>query len=212
MPAPLLLLFEIVGTVAFAISGAMTGMKKKMDIFGVAILGLTTAVGGGALRDIILGNTPPVMFRDPVYAVIAILTSVILFLPAVQRLILRIHGLYDSLMLLMDSVGLGIFTVVGIRTAYAAVTDPGWFLLLFVGVVTGVGGGILRDVMAGDMPYVFVKHFYACASLLGAVVCILLWTFAGQTVAMAAGAAAVVALRYLAVKYRWSLPKARCYM
>lgn len=212
MPAPLLLLFEIVGTVAFAISGAMTGMKKKMDIFGVAILGLTTAVGGGALRDIILGNTPPVMFRDPVYAVIAILTSVILFLPAVQRLILRIHGLYDSLMLLMDSVGLGIFTVVGIRTAYAAVTDPGWFLLLFVGVVTGVGGGVLRDVMAGDTPYVFVKHFYACASLLGAVVCILLWTLAGQTVAMAAGAAAVVALRYLAVKYRWSLPKARCYM
>lgn len=212
MPAPLLLLFEIVGTVAFAISGAMTGMKKKMDIFGVAILGLTTAVGGGALRDIILGNTPPVMFRNPVYAVIAIVTSVILFLPAVQRLILRIHGLYDSLMLLMDSVGLGIFTVVGIRTAYAAVAEPGWFLLLFVGVVTGVGGGVLRDVMAGDTPYVFVKHFYACASLLGAVVCILLWSLAGQTVAMAAGAAAVVALRYLAVKYRWSLPKARCYM
>ncbi len=212
MPAPLLLLFEIVGTVAFAISGAMTGMKKKMDIFGVAILGLTTAVGGGALRDIILGNTPPVMFQNPIYAVIAIVTSVILFLPAVQRLILRIHGLYDSLMLLMDSVGLGIFTVVGIRTAYAAVAEPGWFLLLFVGVVTGVGGGVLRDVMAGDTPYVFVKHFYACASLLGAVVCILLWTLAGQTIAMAAGAAAVVALRYLAVKYRWSLPKARCYM
>lgn len=212
MPAPLLLLFEIVGTVAFAISGAMTGMKKKMDIFGVAILGLTTAVGGGALRDIILGNTPPVMFRNPVYAVIAIVTSVILFLPAVQRLILRIHGLYDSLMLLMDSVGLGIFTVVGIRTAYAAVAEPGWFLLLFVGVVTGVGGGVLRDIMAGDTPYVFVKHFYACASLLGAVVCILLWSLAGQAVAMAAGAAAVVALRYLAVKYRWSLPKARCYM
>jgi len=212
MPAPLLLLFEIVGTVAFAISGAMTGMKKKMDIFGVAILGLTTAVGGGALRDIILGNTPPVMFRNPIYAVIAIVTSVILFLPAVQRLLLRIHGLYDSLMLLMDSVGLGIFTVVGIRTAYAAVAEPGWFLLLFVGVVTGVGGGVLRDVMAGDTPYVFVKHFYACASLLGAVVCILLWNLAGQTIAMAAGAAAVVALRYLAVKYRWSLPKARCYM
>lgn len=212
MPAPLLLLFEIVGTVAFAISGAMTGIKKKMDIFGVAILGLTTAVGGGALRDIILGNTPPVMFRDPVYAVIAIVTSVILFLPAVQCLILRIHGLYDALMLLMDSVGLGIFTVVGIRTAYAAVADPGWFLLLFVGVITGVGGGVLRDVMAGDMPYVFVKHFYACASLLGAVLCILLWELTGQTVAMAAGAAAVVALRYLAVKYRWSLPKAQCYM
>ena len=212
MPPSLLLLFEIIGTVAFAISGAMTGIKKKMDVFGVAILGLTTAVGGGALRDIILGNTPPVMFQDPVYAVIAIVTSVILFLPAVQRLILRIHGLYDSLMLLMDSVGLGIFTVVGIQTAYAAVEAPGWFLLLFVGVVTGVGGGVLRDVMAGDTPYVFVKHFYACASLLGAVVCILLWTFAGQTVAMAAGAAAVVALRYLAVKYRWSLPKAQCYM
>ena len=212
MSAPLLLLFEIIGTVAFAISGAMTGLRKGMDIFGVAILGLTTAVGGGALRDVILGNTPPVMFRNPVYAVIAIVTAVIVFLPAIQRLLDRIHGLYDRLMLIMDSVGLGVFTVVGIQTAYAVVAEPGWFLLLFVGVITGVGGGVMRDVMAGDMPYVFVKHFYACASLLGAVLCILLWSVAGQTFAMLAGAAAVVALRMLAVKYRWSLPKAKCIM
>lgn len=212
MPAPLLLLLEIIGTVAFSISGAMTGLKKGMDIFGVAILGLTTAVGGGALRDIILGNTPPVMFRDPVYAVIAIVTAVIVFLPFVQRLLDRIHGLYDSLMLIMDSVGLGVFTVVGIQTAYATVAEPGVFLLLFVGVITGVGGGVLRDVMAKDMPYVFVKHFYACASLLGAVLCILLWRVVGQTLAMLLGAVAVVALRFLAVKYRWSLPKAKCIM
>ncbi len=211
MSAPLLL-FEIIGTVAFAISGAMTGLKKGMDIFGVTILGLTTAVGGGALRDVILGNTPPVMFRDPIYGVIAIVTAVIVFLPAMQKLLDRIHGLYDRLMLIMDSVGLGVFTVVGIQTAYAAVTEPGWFLLLFVGVLTGVGGGVLRDVMAGDMPYVFVKHFYACASLLGALLCILLWDVVGQTVAMLLGAAVVVTLRLLAVRYRWSLPKARCIM
>ena len=190
----------------------MTGLKKGMDVFGVAILGLTTAVGGGMIRDLVLGNTPPVMFRDPIYAVIAIITAVIVFLPAVQRLLDRIHGLYDVLMLWMDSLGLGIFTVVGIQTAYATVEQPGVFLLLFVGVVTGVGGGLMRDLFAGDMPYIFVKHFYACASLLGAVVCIVLWGLLGQTAAVVLGAATVVLLRMLAVKYRWSLPRAKFYM
>lgn len=212
MSVSLVLLFEIIGTVAFAISGAMTGLKKGMDVFGVAILGLTTAAGGGVIRDVILGNTPPVMFRDPIYAVIALCTAVVVFLPPVQRLLDRVHGLYDKLMLIMDSLGLGIFTVVGIQTAYTAMEQPGVFLLLFVGVITGVGGGLMRDVFAGDMPYIFVKHFYACASLIGAIVCILLWSVLGQMAAMLIGAATVVVLRLLAVKFRWSLPKAKCYM
>lgn len=212
MSVSLVLLIEIIGTVAFAISGAMTGLKKGMDVFGVAILGLTTAAGGGVIRDVILGNTPPVMFRDPIYAVIALCTAVVVFLPPVQRLLDRVHGLYDKLMLIMDSLGLGIFTVVGIQTAYTAMEQPGVFLLLFVGVITGVGGGLMRDMFAGDMPYIFVKHFYACASLIGAVVCILLWSVLGQMVAMLIGAATVVVLRLLAVKFRWSLPKAKCYM
>ncbi len=212
MSATLLLVLELVGTVSFSISGAMTGLRKNMDLFGVAILGLTTAVGGGMVRDLILGNTPPVMFRNPVYAIVALCTAVIVFLPAIQRLLDRIHGLYDVLMLWMDSLGLGIFTVVGIQTAYTTLEQPGVFLLLFVGVITGVGGGLLRDLFAGDTPYIFVKHFYACASLVGAVVCVLLWGLLGQAAAIVLGAATVVLLRILAAKYRWSLPRVKFYM
>lgn len=212
MSFSIVLLLEIIGTVAFAVSGAMTGLRKGMDVFGVAILGLTTAAGGGVIRDLILGNTPPELFHNPVYAFVAMGTAVVVFLPAVQHLLDRIHGLYDSLMLLMDSLGLGIFTVVGIQTAYATLENPGGFLAIFVGVLTGVGGGILRDVFAGDMPYVFVKHFYACASIIGAVICVLLRLFMGMELAMLIGAASIVVLRFLAVRYRWSLPKAKFYM
>jgi uncharacterized membrane protein YeiH len=207
MPAWSLLFVEIVGTIAFAISGAMLGLEKKMDIFGISILGLVTAVGGGVIRDLVLGLTPPNVFRNPVYALIAIGVSMIVFLPFVRRLFSKIRRLYDFLIFFMDSLGLGIFTVVGVRTAYNA-GFHGMFLLLFVGVITGVGGGILRDVMAGNTPYVFVKHFYACASLIGAFVCILLWSIAGETLSMAVGAAVILVLRFLAAHFHWELPKA----
>lgn len=209
MSERIILIIEIIGTVAFAISGAEVGLKKGMDIFGVAILGLTTAVGGGVIRDLILGNTPPATFRDPIYAVIAICASVVMFLPAVRRFFDRREKLYHYSMLLMDSLGLGIFTVVGIQTAYSMNQEHGVFLLIFVGVVTGVGGGILRDVMAGNTPYVFVKHFYATASLLGALLTVILWPWCGEMWSMLAGAALVLALRLLAAHFRWSLPKAR---
>ena len=206
MPEPVLLVFELIGTVAFSISGAMLGVKKEMDAFGVIILGLVTAVGGGIIRDLVLGNTPPVTFQDPVYALVAVCTAVIICFSAVLRRIEQNHRLYDIGMLVMDSLGLGIFTVVGIQTARAAVPSGSVFLLLFVGVITGVGGGVLRDVLAGDKPYIFIKHFYACASLVGAAVCTLMWALSSSA-AMIAGAAVVVALRLCAARFRWSLPR-----
>ena len=138
MPFSVITLFEIIGTVAFAASGAIVALKKEMDIFGVAILGLFTAVGGGVIRDMILGNTPPAVFKDPVYAVVAIITSVIIFLPKVRGLLKKSPKVYDIVMLIMDSVGLGIFTVVGIQTAKSVNPDSGYFLLVFVGIVTGL--------------------------------------------------------------------------
>jgi uncharacterized membrane protein YeiH len=208
----LIFLLEILGTVAFSISGAMLGLKKGMDIFGVCMLGLTTAVGGGVLRDLILGNTPPAMFQNPVYAIIALGVAIFVFLPPIQRLLDKVHWLYDGIMLVMDSVGLGAFTVVGIQTAYTCCEEPGVVLLISVGMLTGVGGGVMRDMMAGDMPYIFVRHFYATASFLGAVACILLWPLLGQTAAMLIGAALVTVLRLCAARYRWSLPRAKFYM
>ena len=203
-----ILVIELAGTMAFAASGAMTGMKKNMDIFGICILALTTAVGGGVIRDLILGNTPPNTFRNPVYATVAIVTALVLFLPWVRRFLMRDQRLYDLAMLLLDTAGLGIFTVVGMRIAYATTPSPTLFLLVFVGVITGVGGGVIRDMMAGDTPYIFVKHIYACASLAGALVCAALWNGAGEVAAMAVGMTVVIVIRLLSAHYRWNLPKA----
>ena len=204
----LLVAFEIIGTIAFAISGAVVAISKKMDIFGVAILGMTTAVGGGILRDLILGITPPAAFQSPGYAVTAIAVSALVFLPPVRRLLHWNEKLYDTALLIFDAIGLGIFTVVGVQTAYIATGELNAFLAIFVGVVTGCGGGVLRDMFAGTSPYIFVKHFYATASILGAVACILLWNI-GQMPAMLLGAAVTLTLRLLAAHYRWSLPKAK---
>ena len=203
-----ILTVELIGTMAFAASGALTGIKKNMDIFGVCILALTTAVGGGVIRDLILGSTPPATFRDPVYATVAIVTALVLFLPRVRRLLMWDQALFDLSLFLMDTAGLAIFTVMGIRVAYAHVPQATLFLLAFVGVVTGVGGGVLRDIMAGDTPYIFVKHIYACASLVGALACGLAWHHLGEMGSMLLGGGLVVLIRCLSAHYRWNLPRA----
>ncbi len=199
---------EIIGTIAFAISGATLGLEKGMDLMGITILGLTTGVGGGIIRDLIVGQTPPLTFRNPTYLVLSVVVSVIVFTPPVRKWIFSDSTLYDWLMLIMDSVGLGVFTVIGIKSAYNATSIQGIILFAFVGVLTGVGGGVLRDIMAGDRPYIFVKHFYASASLIGAFTCIILWDRLGTVLAMGIGATLIVLLRLLAAHYHWSLPKA----
>lgn len=200
-------ILEMIGTVAFAVSGAMVALKKNMDIFGVAILGIVTAVGGGAVRDIVLGITPPTMFEKPIYAIVATVVSIIVFLPSIRRLLTRNQKVYELTMRIMDSVGLGIFTVMGIDKAHGT-GDYNLFLLIFVGVITGVGGGVMRDVMAGDTPYIFVKHVYACASIAGALACALLWNALGAVTSMFIGAALVLVIRLCAAHYKWSLPHA----
>ncbi len=204
----ILLALEIIGTIAFAVSGAIVGIQKRMDIFGVCILGLTTAVGGGILRDLILNITPPAAFRMPVFAVIAIAVSIVIFIRPIHASIERKGTVYEKLLLVMDSIGLGLFTVIGVQVAKASGPQTHLFLETFVGVLTGVGGGLMRDVFAGKTPSIFVKQFYACASIIGAWGCALLWPYLGENASMFAGAALIVLLRLLAAHYRWSLPKA----
>lgn len=199
---------EIIGTVAFAASGALIAMKKHMDLLGVIVLGVLTAVGGGILRDVILGITPPLAFRDPTCAIIAIATAIILFIPWVRHHLMHNGRLFDIVLLGMDSVGLGVFTVMGIWNALDFSSDRSTFLLVFVGVLTGVGGGVLRDVLAGDMPYILVKHIYACASLLGAVTCTLLLRCLPQYAAMLIAIVLVLLIRLLSAYFRWNLPRA----
>ena len=114
--------------------------------------------------------------------------------------------LYDRLMLVSDAIGLGVFTAIGVAAAYHISDEYSMFLYIFVGVVTGIGGGVLRDTMASVPPYVFVKHFYGTASIIGAVLCVLVWKSFGETSAIFACTTAVIVLRLLAAKYRWKLP------
>ncbi|TGY97576.1 trimeric intracellular cation channel family protein [Petralouisia muris] len=203
---------EIIGTIAFASSGAMLGIRKNMDIFGVNVLGITTAVGGGCIRDLLLGIHPPKMFQNFAYVGTAILTSCLLFaLFYLKKELLESSFLehYERVMSTLDAVGLGIFTVMGIRTALYLESSHinNLFLLVFVGVVTGIGGGMMRDIMSGNTPFVFIKHVYACAALIGAFLYIFLCRVIPDTAAMLISSLAVVAIRMLAAHYRWNLPR-----
>ena len=205
----IIFMMEIVGTIAFASSGAMLAMQKNMDLFGICVLGVVTSVGGGVIRDLILGYTPPNMFRMPVYTIVALVVSILLFVLLYMRQNLlqgKIAVVYDKIMTFFDAIVLGIFTVVGVNTARSLGYDQN-FLLIFVGVITGVGGGLLRDVMAQEKPYILTKHIYACASIAGALVCVYSGSRIGNLVSMTAGAAVVIVVRLLAMHYRWNLPR-----
>lgn len=199
----IVVILEIIGAVAFAASGALVGIKKNMDLFGVCVLGLSTAVGGGVIRDIILGQCPPAMFTNPIYVIAGLFTCIFTFVPEVRAFIDH----KENIMLLADGIGLGIFTASG--TVHALNTaDANMFLAVFVGVVTGVGGGLLRDVMAEVPPYIFTKHIYALASMIGGTLLCVIYPFFGKYFAMFISAGTIVVIRILASRFRWNIPRA----
>lgn len=195
------LILELIGTVAFSVSGAVVGIQKKMDMLGVVTLGIMTAVGGGIIRDLLIGVTPPMAFKNPIFIVISIITALIVFLPVVSKAI----NLDRFIWILADSVGLGAFTVIGVL---AGVAYDNIFLEVFLGVTTGVGGGVIRDICAGDIPMIFVKHFYACACIIGAIVCAIFYDY-NPIIAVVLSFSVTVILRLLAAKFKWHLPKAK---
>lgn len=202
---------EIIGTIAFACSGAMVAIEKQLDLLGIVVLGVTTAVGGGMVRDLIIGINPPALFVDPVYVLTAFVAVMALFcIVRYQHITIRVleSVAYERVMNLLDAIGLGAFTVVGIDTAIGAGYGEYRFLIVFLGVITGVGGGILRDIMAGQTPAVLKKHVYACASIAGALCYVLLMDTCSEDTSMIASALLVVVIRVLARHYKWNLPRA----
>ncbi len=201
-------IFEIIGVIAFSLSGALTAMKKEMDIFGACVLGMTTAIGGGIIRDLILGVTPPAAFVNPLQAVLGLAIPALTYLPFIQKFFARNKHKVQALSLMIaDSVGLGVFTVVGVNACFNTLPNPNAFTAIFLGVITGVGGGVLRDVFSMNLPKIFVKHFYACASIAGAIVAFILRLWFDALTASIAGAIVVISLRFLASFLRWNLPK-----
>lgn len=197
-----ILVLELMGSCAFAFSGAVVGMRKHMDVFGICVLGLSTAVGGGVIRDVILGDYPPAMFSDPKYALVSLLACFVLFIPCVRDKIMKM----DALMLIADSFGLGIFTAIGTLKAIQF-ANANMFLAVFVGVITGVGGGLLRDMMANVPPYIFTKHIYACACLVGSIVMYELCKATDVYMAMFTSLIVTSGIRILASMFEWNLPK-----
>lgn len=163
-------ILELIGTAAFAASGVLTAIKRRFDLFGVIIIGVTTAVGGGIMRDIVIGSHPVAAFRDPLAMSAAALISVLVFAALAVKGDLggKALKLYDTAMLMLDTIGLGIFTVTGITAAMRSGVSDNTFLLVFSGVITGVGGGVLRDIFVNKKPEIFVGNIYACASATGA--------------------------------------------
>lgn len=209
MNTPIMMLIEYVGIIAFAISGAVVAARKDMDIFGINLLALATATGGGLIRDLIINNTPPAMFVNPMYTIIALITANTAFLVMYLKKPMpkEISPLYDKLLFFLDTLGLAAFTVGGTFTGINSPYSDNMFLVSFLGVVTGIGGGIMRDVFADKVPYVLVKHVYAIASIAGSVVTVILWRYtANEITATLAGFFTIVILRLLAMHFEWNLP------
>ena len=203
------IVLEVLGTIAFAVSGAMVALQRRLDGFGVLFLGLTTALGGGCLRDVLLGRIPSAMFSHPLYAVVALATALTVFLLAYCRRtgffghleqIDRVNNIFDAL-------GLGVFTVIGVRTCVAMGFGQNAFLCIFLGLITGVGGGVLRDMMSREIPMVLCRRVYAIASIIGGAAYFLLRTPLQESTAALTGVILVFAIRMLATHYRWSLPR-----
>ncbi len=203
-------ILEILGTVAFAISGALVAIKAKFDIFGVVVVGSVTAVGGGIIRDLLIGRTPPAIFDNLYIMAIACAVSIIVFIVAYI-----LHNKFDEfdeklekINNYIDAVGLATFSIMGVEVAFATGNYQNVFLSITLGVLTGVGGGLLRDIFTENLPYIFKKHIYAIASIIGAVVYYLIRLNMGSTIIPSVvGIVIIVSLRVLATVYRWSLPK-----
>jgi Predicted membrane protein len=192
-------IIEVLGTIAFAISGIRLAAAKKFDWFGAYIVGLVTAIGGGTLRDLLLG-IPVFWMQSPMYLAVTFLSlmTVIVFRKALVK------GMRT--LFLFDAIGLALFVVVGIEKSYAA-GFPAWVAVV-MGIITGSFGGVTRDILINDEPLFFRKDIYATACLAGGLVYWLVQQLPGANpiVPQISCAATVIGLRVLAVHYHWSLP------
>jgi uncharacterized membrane protein YeiH len=206
----ILFILEIIGTVAFAISGAFVAIKAKFDVFGVLVIGCITAVGGGITRDILIGVTPPAIFSKLYIVGIACLASLVVFIVAYikRKKFDEIRERIEHINNIFDAIGLAAFTVMGTEIAFTNGLSENVFLSITIGVLTGVGGGVLRDILTETPPYIFKKHVYALASIVGSILYYLIRIWVNDTILPSIVAMIfIIGIRLLATKYRWDLPK-----
>ena len=201
---------EIVGTVAFSVSGALIAIGAGLDLFGVVFVGCITAFGGGMIRDILLGITPPLIFSNYIIFLIAVISSLIVFTSASlnKEKFNLLRSKIESINNYFDAVGLAAFSVTGAEMGFSQGYSDNVMLIVVLGMITGVGGGIIRDIIIDTTPYVFKKHVYALASIFGSFLYFFLRRFSiSVSLTSVFAMSSVIIIRVLATKYRWSLPK-----
>ncbi len=202
MESTIILVLDLFGTAVFAATGAVKGVRKRLDIFGVTVLGCGVGVGGGIVRDTMLGAVPAAALRHGMYLPVCIAVSVLIFMTARYWMHLR------NLVQIGDAVGLGVFTAIGVTKGLQF--DISIIGILLCGMFTAIGGGIIRDVLSGEIPVVLRSDFYATASLMGgALYCLLDCFELNMFTCFAATSVFVTAIRLAAMKYRIQLPSYR---
>lgn len=190
---------DILGTIAFAISGALVAMSKKMDLFGILIIGFVTAIGGGTLRDLLIGDTPVNWMRDITFTYV-IIASVVFAMVFKNK----INYLRTSLFL-FDTIGIGLYTVIGVEKGLSADLHP--IICIALGTMSACFGGVIRDILCNEIPVIFRKEIYATACILGGLSYFLIRKLPLESdfVFMISGAIVII-VRLLAVKFKIALP------
>lgn len=190
-------MIDYAGTLVFAISGALAGIRRQFDIFGIFIMALVTAIGGGTLRDLLIGSTPVnwMLSNLYVYLVIGAVAFSVLLYPQIGKL--------RKGMFLFDTIGIALYTILGLQKALTYGLSP--LIAVMLGVVSATFGGVTRDVLAGEVPLIFRKEIYASACLMGGVVFLLIDSWLGDVAGMAIAIPIVFLIRFFAVKRGWSL-------
>ena len=196
-------ILDLFGTMAFAVTGAFKAIEHKADIVGIIILATITGVAGGTIRDVILGKDLPNSLIDPSYVIITVVSGIVIFLLHSK---MKKHW---NVFLKFDAIGLGVFTVIGATFAYN-MFGMNFLVIVLSGMLTAIGGGILRDVFVSQTPIVFVKELYASASFLGAAVFYIVILLTNDVYAgTISGLLLATGLRMVAMKYNWNLPKVK---
>ncbi|PQJ30445.1 hypothetical protein BST92_00150 [Nonlabens arenilitoris] len=191
---------DLLGTVAFAISGALAAYNKKLDAFGIIIIAFVTAAGGGTLRDILLGVSP-VSWMTNMNLVYTILICVLVTFIFSQRLLKLRKTLF-----FFDTIGIGLYTVVGLEMGITAGLHP--FICVTLGCITACFGGVIRDILVNEIPVIFRKNIYATACIAGGAIYFILRKFeAPENITFIVSGVSVIVIRMLAVKFKWQLPR-----
>lgn len=191
-------IIEVVGTIAFAVSGSVSAINKRYDLLGVLMMAFVTAIGGGTLRDVLIGNTPVTWLRDVSAPAIILATgfATILFRNHIKN--------FQNTLLIFDALGLGFFTVIGIQKGLAAQLHPAIGVAL--GTITGCFGGVIRDILLNTTPALFHKEIYATACITGGTFYCLALSFLPSRMAETVSILLILTIRILAVKLHWKLP------